>query len=211
MAEDWRVTATTANENEARGVVAALHTREVDHELRDAFGERIAVSSDGPHLFLYADTQRAAEAAGGLLRDVLKEAGASAEPRISHWHPVEERWEDPNVPLPATDAERRTERKRLDAEEDAESLATGVAQWEVRIELASHADASQLAKELENDGRSVVHRWKYLIVGANDQDDADDLAKQLESRGHVHVEPSSGAAWQLMPRNPFAVFGGLGG
>jgi hypothetical protein len=30
------------------------------------------------------------------------------------------------------------------------------------------------------------------------------------SQGKVHVEPGSGTAWQLMPGNPFAVFGGLG-
>jgi hypothetical protein len=27
----------------------------------------------------------------------------------------------------------------------------------------------------------------------------------------VHVEPGAGLVWQLMPNNPFAIFGGLAG
>ena len=82
---------------------------------------------------------------------------------------------------------------------------------EVRVELASHAEAERLADELEIDGRSVVRRWWFVLVGANNQDDAEELGRRLASRGKVHVEPSSGVAWQLLPRNPFAVFGVLGG
>jgi hypothetical protein len=211
VAEDWRLTATAANDEQAREVVAALHEREVHDELRDELGGRIAVSSDGPHLFLYADTRSAARASNNVLREVLSDVGASTESHVTRWHPIEERWEDENVPLPDTEDERRAERERLDADEDAVSIATGVAQWEVRIELASHAEAEHLADELETEGRSVVRRWKFLLVGANDQDDAEELGRRLDGRGKVHVEPSTGVAWQLMPRNPFAVFGGIGG
>ncbi len=200
-----------ADEEQAREVLAALHGREVQHELNTELGGRVAVSNDGPSVFLYADTRRGAEAADRVLRDVLRELGATGEPSLARWHPIEERWEAPDVPLPETDEERRAERERFDADEDAYSIATGVAQWEVRIELPSHADAERLADELEADGRSVVRRSEFLLIGANDQDDADALARELDGRGRVHVEPSSGVAWQLRPRNPFAIFGGLGG
>jgi hypothetical protein len=211
VAEDWRITVAVANEEQARAVLAALHDRDVHLELRDRLGGRVAVSGDGPRVFLYADTRRAADAADRVLRDVLEEVGAGATPHLHRWHPIEERWEEPSVPLPETDAERRAERDRLDAEDEAVSIATGVAQWEVRLELSSHADAERLADELEQDGRSVVRRAEFLIIGANDHDDAEELARTLAGRGTVHVEPSTGVAWQLMPRNPFAVFGGLGG
>jgi hypothetical protein len=56
-----------------------------------------------------------------------------------------------------------------------------------------------------------VRRARFLLVGANDHEDAEELSAALEGRGTVHVEPSTGVAWQLLPRNPFAVFGGLGG
>ena len=204
------MTATVANDEQAHEILDALHERVVSHTLRDELGDRIAVSSDGPHVFLYADTRRAARAANDVLHAVLAESGVTADPQITRWHPIEERWEDASVPLPDTEDERRVERARLDAEDEAVSVATGVAQWEVRIELRSHDEAERLADGLEAGGRSVVRRSRFLIVGANDRDDAEALANDLRPRGTVHVEPSSGAAWQLMPRNPFAIFGGLG-
>ena len=199
------------DEGHVRDVLAALHERDVRDELRDRLGGRIAVSSDGPSVCLYAANRRATEAAVQVLRAILDELGDPAEPRVMRWHPIEERWEDPSVPLPTTSEERRAERERLDADDDARSIATGVAQWEVRVELTSGADAERLAAELESDGRSVIRRSEFLIVGANDRDDAENLGRELASRAKVHVEPSSGVAWQLMPHNPFAIFGGLGG
>jgi len=211
VTEDWRVTATAANDEQAREVIAALHEREVHDDLRRALGGRVAVSSDGPELFLYADTRSAARTANQVLQEVLRDVGANTDSHLTRWHPIEERWEDEDVPVPETEDERQAERERLDADDDAVSLATGVAQWEVRVELASHAEAERLADELEIDGRSVVRRWWFVLVGANNQDDAEELGRRLASRGKVHVEPSSGVAWQLLPRNPFAVFGVLGG
>jgi hypothetical protein len=57
-----------------------------------------------------------------------------------------------------------------------------------------------------------VRRSSYLLVGANDEEEAKELAVRLGAEGTVHVEPGAGVAWQLMPSNPFALFfGGLGG
>jgi hypothetical protein len=205
VAEDWRVTITLAEDGDASRVLGALHDREVRDELRDALGARVAVSADGPHLFLYADTRRAAEAGEQTLRDVLAEHHLTGAPRLERWHAVEERWEDPTVELSP-----EQERGRREAEETEESLDTGVAQWEVRVELGSTAEAESLADELRGEGLSVVRRSSYLLVGANDEDDAKGLAERLGTRGTVHVEPGAGVAWQLLPQNPFAVFGGLG-
>ncbi|HVU79250.1 MAG TPA: hypothetical protein VHC67_16860 [Gaiellaceae bacterium] len=206
MADDWRVTITLSEARQAGRVLAELREREVHDELRDALGGRVAVSSDGPRLFLYADTRRAAEAGEHALREVLAEDGIGGEPKLERWHPVEERWEDPAVVLSAAEEHERAE------EEDAEeSIETGVAQWEVRVELETHQAAESLADELTGDGYSVVRRSRYLLVGANDEDDAKALAARLEGRGTVHVEPGSGVAYQLLPQNPFAVFGGLAG
>jgi hypothetical protein len=209
MAEDWRVTITLSEEDHAGRVLRALHEREVRHELRDELGGRVAVSSDGPNVFLYADTRRAAEAGERALRDVLAEHGLSGEPKLERWHAVEERWEDPGVVLsPAV------EHERIEQEETEESREEGVAEWEVRVELQSHADAEELAKRLEADGATVTQRWKYLLVSANDKDDAEALAQRIQAEAPagatVHVEPGAGLAWELLPRNPFAIFGGLG-
>jgi hypothetical protein len=211
VADDWRLSVTLDDDGRARDVVRALHEREVLDELRDELGGRVAVSRDGTTVFCYADTRRGADAAARVLGEVLDEEGTAAEPRLDRWHPIEERWEDARVPLPESEAERRAERDRLDDADEAASVATGIAQWEVRIELGSPGEAEELAGSLEREGRSVVRRARFLLVGANDREDAEELAAALEGRGTVHVEPSTGVAWQLLPRNPFAVFGGLGG
>jgi hypothetical protein len=211
VAEDWRVTITLDGEDSAKRVLADLHEREVRDELRDELGGRVAVSSDGPRIFLYADTRRAAEAGEQALREALTEERLQGEPQLDRWHPAAEEWLDASVPLPTTAEEREREGDLLEEQDEADSVATGIAQWEVRIELDSPALAEALADTLESEGYSVVRRSTYVLVGANDTEDAEELAGRLKDRGRVHIEPSSGVAWQLMPRNPFAVFGGLGG
>ena len=141
-----------------------------------------------------------------MLRNVLEEHRLDGAPKLERWHPVEERWEDPAVSLSSAE-----ERERAEEDDAEESVETGVAQWEVRVELASHDAAESLAAELAGEGWSVVRRWRYLLVGANDEDDAQKLAERLRSKGTVHVEPGSGVAYQLLPANPFRIFGGLAG
>jgi len=82
----------------------------------------------------------------------------------------------------------------------------------VRIELASHSDAEKLADRLEGD-YSVLRRWKYLLVGAESEDQANELAaslrEQLPEGATLHVEPSGALVWQQIKPSPFAVLGGL--
>jgi hypothetical protein len=77
----------------------------------------------------------------------------------------------------------------------------------VRVECKSHDEADVLADRLEQQGYEVVRRWTYVIVGTATREEADALARQL----HGEVEPGGEVVYEAMPRNPFAVFGGLGG
>ncbi|HZP71977.1 MAG TPA: hypothetical protein VFA97_01230 [Gaiellaceae bacterium] len=214
MADDWRVTVTLASGHDAATAVRGLHDHEVDATRRAAHGDRIAVSSDGATVFLYADTRGAAEAGERSLQDVLKAHGLQGEPHLDRWHHLEERWEDASVPLPETAGAREVEHERLEAEETEESVESGVAEWEVRVEVSSRKDAEALAAQLEQEGWRPVRRSSYLLVGANDRDDAEKLARRLERDAphgaKVHVEPGAGLAWELRPYNPFSIFGGLG-
>ena len=60
-----------------------------------------------------------------------------------------------------------------------------------------------------------MRRWKYLVVGAADEDSAKALAARLEAEApagsKVTAEGSGKVAWAERPANPFAIFGGLGG
>ena len=210
MAEDWRVSV-AVEASGASDVLRSLHEREVRNELRDELGGRIAVSSDGPNIFLYANTRAAGEAAQTHLREALAEHGLAGDPKLDRWHPIAERWEDADVPLPTDEAGREEEEQQRD-EQDAE---TPVAEWEVRVELKGHRDAVELAEELEAEGFTVTRRWRYLLVGTTTEEEANELAERLRAeapRGaKVQVEPGLGIVWESMPHNPYAVFGGLGG
>jgi N-acetylglutamate synthase/N-acetylornithine aminotransferase len=79
----------------------------------------------------------------------------------------------------------------MDAETQ-ESLAAGQAGWEVRVELRSHRQAVELAARLQAEGRPVIRRWKYLVLGANNEDDATALAEAIRqespAKASVHAE-----------------------
>jgi hypothetical protein len=214
MAEDWRVTVTLEGDAAVEPTLEWLRSHEVEDEVRERLGNRVAVSGGDDQVFIYADTEAAAREAERLVRDLLAQHGARGTFAVDRWHPIEEQWKDATVPLPTTPAEQAREHERREALEMEESQTAGVAEWEVRVELDLHRDAVKLAERLEREGESVVRRWKYLVVGANNEDEASGLALRLQREAPagatIHVEPGGGMVWQRYPTNPFAVFGGLG-
>jgi len=197
--DDWRVTVSLTGQAPAG---QGLSLPQVEEDIRRELGRSIAVGAGDAQIFLYADTETAARNAERTARDVLARHGLQAESAVHRWHPIEEQWEDPDVPMPQTEAERRTEHQRLEDAETAESQATGIARWQVRIELGSHREAVALARKLEHEGRAVVRRWKFLVVGAGNADDARELADQirLEAPSDARVYPEeSGVGWPFVP------------
>jgi hypothetical protein len=176
---DWRVTISLADPSLLEQAQQSFSGHEVDQDVRRQLGRSIAVGAGDSQLFLYAGTELAARDAERVAREVLARQGIQAEFALHRWHPIEEEWETPDVAMPRTDAERQAEHERLEDAETAESLATGVAQWEARVEFPSHHEAVALADKLRSEGRTVIRRWRFLVVGANNEDDARELAKQI--------------------------------
>ena len=91
----------------------------------------------------------------------------------------------------------------------------GEPQFEVRVDLPSHREAVRFDELLRAEGLPAVRRWKYLVVGAADEDSARELATRLEGEAPagstVTVEGSGKVVYDERPPNPFAMFGGLGG
>jgi hypothetical protein len=169
MADDWRVTATLREEGLVERLLDRLHRHDVEDEVVARLGGRVVVTTGPRTVFVYADGETAAREAERLLRglDVTEVA-------VERWHAVEERWEDPSVTLsPSQEHQRRQE------QETAESQRTNLAEWEVRLELETHREATDLADRLAGEGLEPVRRWKYLVVGANNEDEANELAKRL--------------------------------
>jgi hypothetical protein len=200
--DDWRVTISPADPGRTADVRRSLPERGVERDVHRRLGRSVAVGGSDSQVFLYAGTELAAREAERVAREVLARHGIQAEFALHRWHPVEERWENAGVALPRTDAEREAEHQRLEQEETAESLAAGVAQWEARAELRSRHEAVTLERKLRDEGYPVVRRWRFLVAGANNSDDADRLAeriRQLAPPGAtVRAEPS-GAALPFIP------------
>ena len=112
-------------------------------------------------------------------------------------------------PTPLTEQEHA----ELIAQERVES-ATLVSEFEVRVTCSSHHDTVELSHRLRAEGIPYVRRWRYLLIGATDEESAAALAERLSAEAPagstVTVEGSLAAVNAETPTNPFAVFGGLG-
>jgi hypothetical protein len=215
MNDDWRLQIDVEDEGSGASLSERLDAAELEHELSLAFQDRLIVSVDGPRVFVYAGTREQAEQARDLIAKLAATHGWAIELALTHWHPEAEEWEDPDLPLPAGDAARVAEHAELIAAERERMAASGEPEFEVRVDLPSHRDAAHFADLLRAEGLPAVRRWKYLVVGASDEDSARALATRLEGEApagsKVAVEGSGQVAYAERPANPFAVFGGLGG
>jgi hypothetical protein len=199
---DWRVTISLTSPALAEQAHQAFSGHEVPEDVRRRLGRSIATGAGDSQIFLYAGTEIAAREAERVAHEVLGQHGIQAQFALHRWHPVEEEWEDPDVAMPQTEAERRAEHQRLEDAETAESLAAG-AQWQARAEFGSHHDAVALAGRLRDEGRTVVRRWKFLIVGANNEDDARELAEHIKREAPPDATVCAEPAGVRLPFIPF--------
>jgi hypothetical protein len=172
---------------------------------------RLAVTHEQDHIFLYADSKEAAERARDVVQKVMADQDLEGEVSLWRWHPIEERWEDAAAALPATEQAQAIERERRDAMQSAESQANGHPEWEVRITVPSHRDAQAFAERLQGEGIPVQQRWRHLLVGANNEDQARALAQRLRAEApagsEIVAEGSGLEIWKSM--HPLAIFGGM--
>jgi hypothetical protein len=215
MSDDWRLRIALDQGGVAHELAEQLDASEIEHELEASFHDRLVLSRDGDELFCYAGSRDDAEAAEKLVRSVAADHGWSAEYELRHWHEAAEQWEEPDVPLPQTDAERADEHAALIQREREELKERGQPEFEVRLQFDSHHDAVAFAEKLRQEGLPTARRWKYLVVGAADQDSADALAARLREEAPagttVTAEGSGSAAYEERPTSRFWFLGGLAG
>lgn len=200
---DWRVTITLTSPAHARRAHRAVSEHAVEADVRRMLGRGVVVGSGEHQVFLYAGTEMAAREAERVARDLLSKLGVDADFELHRWHPIEEEWEAADVAMPQTEAQRQAEHQRLEDAETAMSLASGIAQWEARAELPSHREAVALADKLRSEGRPVIRRWKFLVVSANDEDDAGELAEQIRREAPPDATVRAEASGVRLPFIPF--------
>ncbi len=206
MHDEFRVQVHTKSPAAVVGAVKDLGEREAHRS-----APRLVITHKGEHVFMYADSLEAGEHAREIAQQALGERGIVGEVELMHWHPVEERWEDAAKPLPATDPGRAAEHARLEQTETEESAQAGAPEWEVYITLPSHHDARTFAARLRGDGIPVKQLWHHLLVGANDEDDADALVVRLRAEAppgsELHAQLNGLTVWRTM--HPYAYLGGI--
>ena len=122
MADEWRVEVDLGDERHPAGMAERLQSLSLDDEARKRLGDRVIVTHDGPHLFLYASSEETAREAEAVVRDVIADDGElTAQITVNRWHPVAELWKDASEPLPTTEEERAAEIAEHEAGELAEA------------------------------------------------------------------------------------------
>jgi hypothetical protein len=218
--EDWRVEAELADQESAGRLHAAAGARELYRHARRELHNRAALSHDDNLVFAYATTREDAEAAEQALRELAAGESLEATFTLTRWHPIAERWEPADVPLPS-DSESVAEEQQENAEEEQQTEAeegheSGVPEFEVRITMPSHSEAVALAKRLAGEGLPSQRHWHYLLIGAWTEADATALAerlrKELPAEAEIRVEATFAYVLEQDPTaggprfSPFALF-----
>lgn len=214
MNDDWRLQVDLHDDDHPQQLLESLAARELEHDLSDAFHDKVIVSRNDATIFLYAGSREQAESARSLIASLDERHSWDAGMELRRWHPVAEDWEDPDRPLPDSEAARRAEREKLMVAERRET-ENGHPEFEVRADLPSRHDAIQLAQRLQSEGLPTVRRWRFVLVGATDEDNAKALAERIRAEAppaaRVKVEGTWQTAYAERPPSPFSVLGGLGG
>lgn len=213
--DDWRIQVDFHDSGHVEPLLDRLAGRELEHDLSAAFKDRVIVSRDGGRVFLYAGSRDQAEGARDFVLHLGRQHGWELDAELRRWHPTAEDWEAPDKPLPDGDAAQGVEHEALISSEREETEERGYPEFEVRVDLPSRQDAVGFAERLRDEGLPAVHRWKFVLVGASDEDSAKGLASRIEDEApggsSVKVEGTWSAAFAERPPNPFAVLGGLAG
>lgn len=155
--------------------------------LRARLGDDVEVSAGKTAIFLYASTRDAVIQAEHAVDEVLAQHDVGAGYRLERWDPVAEEWREAagESPDEAEEAPRDAHELRMQQERQ-ESVQTGRAAWQVRVDLRLHGDVKALARLLAAGGWPVVRRRRYLIAGADCEDDANALAEEI--RGYTPAD-----------------------
>jgi hypothetical protein len=201
--DEWRVEVELDDEESGQSFGERLRSVDLDDEVRERLGGHAIVTRDGPHLFVYAQSESHARESEQVIRDLLIQDELTGTVSVTRWHPIEEAWKDAGLPLPRTEAERELEQTRLEEAEEREAAVEGSYDWHVKVELPGRREAIEAERLLSSEGLPVKRRWRYLTVGTTTEESANEVGGRLReelpagSEVWVQVNPED------MPRRLF--------
>jgi hypothetical protein len=210
--EDWRLRVAFDDPESLWRIRERVEACELERGVVERLGRRVVVSRDGSTLFAYADSETAVREAQRIVTSIASKEGWRLDSSLARWHADAEDWEPAAKALPATDEQRGAERDRLMRREDQEAADRGYPDWEIRAEFDSHRDAREFAQQLDSEEIPNVRRWKYLLVGAADEDAAEALRERLRREAPPATRVAVEGTFAAVARsNPFAFIGAFGG
>ena len=204
MGDDWRVRILfgdlpgqlTADEVYTRYPASAKEAAEKESfrqalisALGSRLGDQVRVSLSSIEFILEAPSAGSADEAAQVAREVLARNDVSALVRTERWSPWEEEWLDvTDKPSADVAAEQQAEHEYRQEQERERSRRAGFPAWQVRVEVPSHRDVVALAGHLAAQGRRVRRRRRHLLVGADCEDDAKGLVRELSGDGRADAD-----------------------
>ena len=218
MGDDWRVR--IAFDEDDPPELPESGEQALAAALRSRLSDQVAVTSNGTEFFLYAPAAGSADEAAQVAREVLARRDVSALVRTERWSPGEEEWLDvtdkPSADVAAEQqAEQQAEHEYRQEQERERSRRAGFPAWQVRVEVPSHRDVVALAGHLAAQGWRVRRRRRHLLVGADCEDDAKGLVRELSGDGRADADTAFRVgrvsySYMLFDAHPTQVTGGGG-
>jgi len=163
--EEWRVEVDLDDERHGYPLSERLRSHDLDDDARERLGGRVIVTRDGPRLYLYTASEEGAREAEGVIRRLLEEDNLTADVAVTRWDSAADAWVSGSEPTGAASPRARAE------DHD----------WFVLAEPPEGHDAAALAEQLEADGHAVERRWRYLLIGAASEQDANAVAERVRA------------------------------
>jgi hypothetical protein len=214
MNDDWRLQVDFRDDGLADALQDRLDAKELEHDLSEAFQDRVIVSRNETTIFLYAGDRKQAEKARDLVVRLAAEDDEAVAIDFRRWHPLALEWKPADEPLPGDATARAAEHQARIEAERRESEEQGYPQYEVRVNFPSWDEAGEFADHLRGEGLQTVHRWRHVLIGANDLDAARALGERIRAEAPADSEVVVEATLKEIQddlHNPFAILGGMGG
>jgi hypothetical protein len=180
LEDEWRVEVKLEGDEQGASFGELLKSHNLDDDARKRLGGEVVVTRDGPQLYLYAWHEQSAREAERVVRELLEAEGLAAEVELKRWHPAAEDWKPADEPLPETADEEEAERESHEERTAREAAATGHYEWQVVAHMPDHRSAREFAHKLQRRDLPIKQRWRYVLIGVANEDDAIELGKELE-------------------------------